>query len=62
MVVPTLVTIEELSKCNTIDEVIASTKKEDIRPIVTVMVEEAEGIVEFMSDGRMFKHMPPSIL
>lgn len=62
MVVPTLVTIEDLSKYSTIDEVIASTKNKDIRPILTVMVEEAEGVAEFMSDGRVFKHMPPSVL
>jgi len=61
MVVPTLVTIEELAGYKTIDDAIESTRRKKIRPILTVMVEEENGIVEYMSDGRVFKHMPPSI-
>jgi 8-oxo-dGTP pyrophosphatase MutT (NUDIX family) len=62
MVVPTLVTIEELAGYKTIDDVIDSTRGKEIHPILTVMVEEAQGIVEYMTDGRVFRHMPPSIL
>ncbi len=62
MVVPTLVTIEELTGYKTIDDAIESTRRKEIRPILTVMVEEEHGIVEYMTDGRVFKHMPPSIL
>ena len=62
LVAPTLVTLEELSAYHTIEEAIASTRKKNILPILTVMVEEAEGVVEYMSNGRVFKHMPPSIL
>ena len=62
LVVPTLVTLEELSEYATIDDVIASTGDKDILPILTVMVEEEEDIVEYMEDGRAFRHMPPSIL
>ena len=62
MVVPTLVTIEELAGYKTIDDAIESTGRKEIRPILTVMVEESQGIVEYMTDGRVFKHMPPSIL
>ena len=62
MVVPTLVTIEELAAYKTIDAAVESTRRKEIRPILTVMVEEAQGIVEHMTDGRVFKHMPPSIL
>lgn len=62
LVVPTLVTLEELSAYHTMEEAIASARKKNILPILTVMAEEEEGIVEYMSDGRVFKHMPPSIL
>ena len=62
MVVPTLVTIEELSRYTTIQEVIASTKKKEINSILTVMVEEDGGIVEYMPDGKIFKNMPPSVV
>jgi len=62
MVVPTLVTIEELSRHETIDDVIASTRNKEIKPILTVMVQENGGIVEYMPDGRVFRNMPPSIL
>lgn len=61
MVVPTLVTIEELSRYNTIEEIITSTKKKDVDAILTVMVEGDSGIVEYMPNGRIFKYMPPSI-
>jgi 8-oxo-dGTP pyrophosphatase MutT (NUDIX family) len=61
MVVPTLVTIEELSRYTTIQEVIDSTKNKPINAILTVMVEEDCGIVEYMPDGKIYKNMPPSV-
>lgn len=61
MVVPTLVTIEELSRYTTIQEALDSTKNKTINAILTVMVEEDCGIVEYMTDGRVFKNMPPSV-
>jgi 8-oxo-dGTP pyrophosphatase MutT (NUDIX family) len=61
MVVPTLVTIEELSRYTTIQEVIASTENKEIDAILTVMVEEDGGIVEYLPDGRIFREMPPSV-
>jgi hypothetical protein len=61
MVVPTLVTIEELSRYKTIREVIASTGNKKIEAILTVMVKEDGGIVEYMPDGRIFEDMPPSV-
>ncbi|MEN6320261.1 MAG: hypothetical protein ABFD82_16105 [Syntrophaceae bacterium] len=61
MVVPTLVTIEELSHHTTIQEVIDSTKNKPINAILTVMVEEDCGIVEYMPDGSIYKNMPPSV-
>jgi 8-oxo-dGTP pyrophosphatase MutT (NUDIX family) len=62
MVVPTLVTVEELAGYTSIAHAIEATRRKEIRAILTVMIEEAEGIVEYMSNGRTFKHMPPSVL
>jgi len=62
MVVPTLVTIEELSRYQTIQEIIASTERKKVNSILTVMIEEGGEIVEYSPDGRIFKNMPPSIV
>jgi 8-oxo-dGTP pyrophosphatase MutT (NUDIX family) len=62
MVVPTLVTIEELSRYQTIQEIIASTERKKVNSILTVMIEEDGEIVEYSPDGRIFKNMPPSIV
>ena len=62
MVVPTLVTIEELSRYKTIQEVIAATKKKKVDSILTVMIEEDGEVVEYSPDGRIFKNMPPSVV
>lgn len=61
MVVPTLVTIEELSRYKTIQEVISSTEKKKINAILTVMIDEDGWIVEYTPDGRIFRNMPPSV-
>ncbi|HET6459972.1 MAG TPA: hypothetical protein VFG29_04200 [Syntrophales bacterium] len=61
MVLPTLMTIEELSRWQTIREVMASTTNRKIEPILTVMVEEDGGIAEHMPDGRVFRNLPPSV-
>jgi 8-oxo-dGTP pyrophosphatase MutT (NUDIX family) len=62
MVVPTLVTIEELSRCKTIKEIISSTDNKKVNSILTVMIEEDGEIVEYSPDGRVFKNMPPSVV
>lgn len=62
MVVPTLVTIEELSRYKTIQEIIASTKNKKVNSILTVMIEEDGEIVEYSPQGRAFKNMPPSVV
>ncbi len=61
MVLPTLMTIEELSRSRTIEEIIASTENKKIEPILTVMIEEHDGIAEHMPDGRVFRNLPPSV-
>ena len=62
MVVPTLVTIEEISRHKTIQEIISCTKKKKVDAILTVMIEEDGEIVEYSPDGRVFKNMPPSVV
>ena len=62
MVVPTLVTIEELANYQTIADAINETEKKEINAILTVMREENGKIIEYMPDGRVFKNMPPSVL
>lgn len=61
MVLPTLVTMKELSQYKTIDEVIRTTKEKKINGILTKMVETDGEIVEYMPDGQAFKGMPRSI-
>ena len=61
MVVPTLVTIEELAHYKTIADAIDATEKKEINAILTVMRKEKGEIVEYMPDGRVFKNMPPSV-
>ncbi|HEU19614.1 MAG TPA: hypothetical protein ENO00_09635 [Deltaproteobacteria bacterium] len=60
MVLPTLITMEELSGYETAHEVIESTRQKNIQGILTRMVEEDGEIVEYMPDGRGFKNLPPS--
>jgi len=62
MVVPTLVTIEELSRYKAIRDIITSTKNKKVNSILTVMIEEGGAIVEYSPDGRIFKNMPPSVV
>jgi 8-oxo-dGTP pyrophosphatase MutT (NUDIX family) len=62
MVVPTLVTIEELANYKTIAEAINATEKKEINAILTTMRKENGKIVEYMPDGRVFENMPPSVL
>jgi len=61
MVLPTLVTMKELSQYKTIDEVIRTTKEKKINGILTKMVESNGEIVEYMPNGQAFKGMPRSI-
>ncbi len=62
MVVPTLVTIEKLSRYKAIRDIITSTKNKKVNSILTVMIEEGGAIVEYSPNGRIFKNMPPSVV
>ncbi len=61
MVLPTLMTMKELSEYKTIDEALRATKEKEINGILTEMVESNGEIVEYMPDGQVFKGMPRSI-
>jgi len=61
MVLPTLMTMEELSRYRTIDEVIQMMTKKQIAGVLTTMIEEDGEIVEYMPDGRAFRGLPPSV-
>jgi 8-oxo-dGTP pyrophosphatase MutT (NUDIX family) len=59
MVLPTLVTIETLTRFHTVDEVINSTNNKKIEGILTTLTEEEGSIAEHMPDGRVYRHLPP---
>ena len=59
MVVPTIVTLEELSRFETIDEVIESTGRKEIRAVITRLVIEGDEIQEHAPDGRIFRNLVP---
>jgi 8-oxo-dGTP pyrophosphatase MutT (NUDIX family) len=61
MVLPTLMTMEELARHRTIEDVIRATREKNIEGILTKMVEDNGEIVEYMPDGRAFKGLPPSV-
>jgi 8-oxo-dGTP pyrophosphatase MutT (NUDIX family) len=56
MVAPTIITLEELSRFNTIDDVITSTKEKNIKGILTRLVMEHGEVEEHTPDGRIFRN------
>lgn len=61
MVLPTLITMEDLSRYRTAQDVIESTRQKNIQGILTKLVEEEGEIVEYMPDGRGFKGLPRTV-
>jgi len=61
MVLPTLMTMEELASYETPEDVFRAAEKKAVRGILTRMEETDEGIVEYLPDGRAFKNLPPSM-
>lgn len=61
MVLPTLLTIEELCRYRTLEEAIGSTRGRVVEGILTRMREEDGAIVEYTPDGRAFRNLPPSV-
>jgi hypothetical protein len=60
MLLPTIITMEDLSRYHTAEEVIESAKQRNIQGILTKIVEEDGEIVEYMPDGRGVKGLPPT--
>ena len=56
MVVPIIMTLEELSRFDTIDAVIESTKGKKIQGVLTRMVLKGDEAEEHTPDGRIFRH------
>ncbi len=59
MVVPTIVTLEELAHFEAIDDVIDSTKGKGITGVMTRLVVEGDKIREHAPDGRIFRTLAP---
>lgn len=61
MVLPTLLTIEELNRHRTLEDALRSTRHKVIEGILTRMQEEDGVLVEYTPDGRAFRNLPPSV-
>ena len=59
MVIPTIVTLEELCCFETIGDVLQSTRGKDITGVLTRMVLEGGEIQEHAPDGRIFRNLVP---
>jgi 8-oxo-dGTP pyrophosphatase MutT (NUDIX family) len=62
MILPTIMTIKELSRCKTIEDAINLAKRKRVEAILTKMIiDEENKIVEYMPDGRAVRNLPPSV-
>lgn len=59
MVVPTIVTLEELCRFETIDDVVESTRGKKISRVMTRIVFEGDDVQEHAPDGRIFRNLVP---
>jgi 8-oxo-dGTP pyrophosphatase MutT (NUDIX family) len=59
MVVPTIVTLEELTRYATIGKVIESTRGKKITAVLTMLVIKNNEIEEHTPDGRIFRNLMP---
>ncbi len=60
MVAPTVVTLEELSRFQTINEAIESTANKNIKAVLTRMIIENNEAQEHTPDGRIFRNFEPA--
>lgn len=61
MVVPTVITLEDLQRFSTVEETIDSLRKETIESrCIKVEIDEKEGIIVHAPDGRIFRQGRPS--
>lgn len=62
MVVPTVMTLEELDRYLTVEEAINSVPKSNIEShCIKVEADGKDGIVVYAPDGRIFRQRPPSV-
>ena len=59
MVVPTIVTLEELSCFEAINDVLESTREKDITGVMTRLAFEGDEVQEHAPDGRIFRNLVP---
>jgi hypothetical protein len=59
MVLPQIITLEELSRFKTVEEVIASVQKRHVPATLTKIVQLNGKDVEVMPDGTIFENRPP---
>jgi 8-oxo-dGTP pyrophosphatase MutT (NUDIX family) len=59
MVLPQIMTLQELSRFKTVEEVILSAQKRHVQATLTRMVQMDDKYVEVMPDGTVFHHRPP---
>lgn len=57
MVVPTIVTLEELCRCESVDHAVASARDKAVSSILTRVVLEGDEIQEHAPDGRIFRSL-----
>jgi len=60
MVAPTVVTLEELSRFQTINEAIESTANKNIKAVLTRLIIENNEAQEHTPDGRIFRNFEPA--
>ncbi|MBN1474813.1 MAG: NUDIX hydrolase [Syntrophaceae bacterium] len=60
MVAPTVVTLEELSRFQTINEAIESTANKNIKAVLTRLIVENNEAQEHTPDGRIFRDFEPA--
>jgi 8-oxo-dGTP pyrophosphatase MutT (NUDIX family) len=62
MVLPTVMTLEEMSRFDTAADVIRCIKKKDIKTnCIRLEIDEKKGITVYAPDGRIFRHIPPTV-
>ena len=62
MVVPTVITLEDLDRFSTVDEAIHSLRERNIESrCIKVEIDGKEGIIVHAPDGRIFRQGPPSV-
>ncbi len=59
MVLPQIITLQELARLKTVEDVIASAKKRHVSATLTKIIQHEGKAVEVMPDGTVFENRPP---